>query len=152
LKECNVLPNVSNIDVIGAFLTGTTCESLVHTLGLKSPRTTKELLDIATNHTSGEEAVEAIFDRAKGKAKRDENIGEGGLNRPGKKKNKRSNRDSLAAAANRKGGRTATGETPDHFEKMLEKSCLNHAFPAKHLYKDCALMKKYLTRGTRKGE
>jgi hypothetical protein len=36
-KEWNALPNVSNADVIGAFLTGTTCESLVHKLGRKSP-------------------------------------------------------------------------------------------------------------------
>jgi hypothetical protein len=35
---------------------------------------------------------------------------------------------------------------------MLEKLCPNHAFPVKHLYKDCTLMKKYLTGGTRKGE
>jgi hypothetical protein len=49
-KERNALPNVSNTDVIGAFLTGTTCESLVHKLGCKSPRTTKELLDIMMNH------------------------------------------------------------------------------------------------------
>jgi hypothetical protein len=35
---------------------------------------------------------------------------------------------------------------------MLEKPCMNHAFPVMHLYKDCALMKKYLSGGTRKGE
>jgi hypothetical protein len=35
-KECNALPNVSDADVIGAFLTGTTYESLVHKLGRKS--------------------------------------------------------------------------------------------------------------------
>ena len=38
-------------------------------------RTTKEFLDIATNHASGEEAVGAIFDRLKGKAKWDEDVG-----------------------------------------------------------------------------
>jgi hypothetical protein len=121
-------------------------------LGCKNPRTTKEVLDIAMNHASGKEAVGAIFDRAKGKVKRDKNIGKGGSNRLGKKKNKRSNGGSLIAAANRKGGRTAIGETPDHFEKMLEKPCSNHAFPVKHLHKDYALMKKFLTGGTRMGE
>jgi hypothetical protein len=49
--------------MIGAFLLGTTCESLVHKLGHKCPRTTKELLDIATSHASGEEAIGVIFDR-----------------------------------------------------------------------------------------
>ena len=56
-------------DVIGAFLSGTSCESLVHKLGRKGPQTTKEVLDIATSHASGEEAVGAIFDRLKGKAR-----------------------------------------------------------------------------------
>jgi hypothetical protein len=116
-----MLPNVSYADMTKAFLTETTCESFVHKLGRKSPRTTKELLDIATNHDLGEEAVGAIFDHAKGKAKHDENIGEGGPNRLGKKKNKRSNGGSLVAAADRKGGRAATRETPNHFEKLLEK-------------------------------
>jgi hypothetical protein len=121
-------------------------------LGHKSLRTTKELLDISMNHASGEEVVGAILNCTKGKPKRDENIGEGGSNRSGKKKNKRSNGGSLVAAADRKGDRATTGETPDHFEKMLDKLYLNHAFPIKHLYKNYALMKKYLMGGTRKGE
>ena len=50
-------PNVADANIIGAFLSGTTCKSLVHKLGRKGPRTTKELLDIATNHASGEEVV-----------------------------------------------------------------------------------------------
>jgi hypothetical protein len=52
-RECNVLPNVTNADIIGAFLSGTAYESLVHKLRYKSPQTTKELLDIATSHASG---------------------------------------------------------------------------------------------------
>ena len=57
-------------------------------MGHKGPRTTKELLDIATSHALGEETVEAIFDRPKGKAKRDEGADEGESNRPNKKKNR----------------------------------------------------------------
>ena len=66
-----------------------TCESLVHKLGHKGPRTTKELLDIATSHASGEEAVGAIFDRLEGKARRDEGAGKGTSNRFAKRKNKK---------------------------------------------------------------
>ena len=51
-KEFNAIPNVADADVIGAFLSGTMCVSLVYKLGRKGPRTIKELLDIATNHTS----------------------------------------------------------------------------------------------------
>ena len=139
--------------MIGAFLSGTTCESLVHKLGHRGPQTTKELLDIATSHAFGEEAVGAVFDRSDGKMRRDEDAGEGASNRPAKKKNKRQRRDnSLVAAADRKGGRKPTEGTPNHFEKMLEGPCPNHAFPAKHLYKDCGLMRKYLVRGLNKGE
>jgi hypothetical protein len=67
-KQCNSLPDEASVS---AFLFGTTCKSLVHKLGCRKPRTTRELLDIATNHTSGEEAVGAVFTngRAKGKAK-----------------------------------------------------------------------------------
>ena len=56
-------------------------------MGRKGPRTTKELHDIGTSHASGEEAVGAIFDRLKGKAKQDEDADEGASNRPNKKKN-----------------------------------------------------------------
>ena len=86
--QCNELPNIADTDVIGAFLSRTTYESLVHKLGRKGPQTTKELLDIATSHASGEEVVGAIFDHLKGKAKRDEDTGEGASNHPNKKKNK----------------------------------------------------------------
>ena len=64
-RQCNELPNVANTNIVGAFLSGTTCESLVHKLGRKGPRTTKELHDTGTSHASGEEAVGAIFDRLK---------------------------------------------------------------------------------------
>ena len=71
-KWCNSLPNVIDIDVISAFLSETTYESLIHKLGCLKPHTTHDLLDIATNHASGEEAIEAVFNggRDKGKAKR----------------------------------------------------------------------------------
>ena len=104
--------------MIGAFLSGTTCESLVHKLGRRSPRTTKELLDIATSHASGEEAVGAIFDRLDGKAKRDKDAGEGASNRSAKKKNKKQRRDdSLTATADRKGSWKPTEGTPNHIKK-----------------------------------
>ena len=36
-QQFNELPNVADADVIGAFLSGTTCESLIHRLGCKGP-------------------------------------------------------------------------------------------------------------------
>jgi len=151
-RQGNELPNVADADVIGAFLSRTTCESLVHKLGCKGPQTTKELLDIATSHASGQEAVGAIFDHLKGKAKWDEDTDEGMSNRPNKKKNKKQHEGSLVAAADRKGGQKPAEGTLDHFEKLLKGPCLNHAFPVKHLYKDCVLMKRFLSRGSNKGD
>ena len=98
----------------------------------------------------GEEAVGAIVDRLKGKAKRDEDAGKGASNHP-IKKNKQRRGGSLVAAVDRKGGRKPTEGTLDHFEKLLEGPCPNHAFPVKHLYKDCGLMKRFLSRGSNKG-
>ena len=56
------------------------------------------------------------------------------------------------ATTDRKGGRKPTKGTPDHFEKLLEEPCQNHAFPIKHLYKDYVLMKRFLSEGSNKGE
>jgi hypothetical protein len=138
--------------VIRAFLSETTYESLVHKLGRKRPQTTKEHLDIVTSHASGEEAVGAIFDRAHGKAKRDEDAGEGASNRlKKKKKSKQQFEDSLVVAAERKGKKASTEGALNHFEKMLEGPCPNHAYPVKHAYKDCGPM-KFFSRGSKRGD
>ena len=50
------------------------------------------------------------------------------------------------------GGWKPTEGTPDHFKKLLKGPCLNHAFPIKHLYKDCVLMKRLLSGGSNKRE
>ena len=93
-----------------------------------------------------------IFYRPKGKAKRGEDVGKGASNHPNKKKNKQRHEGSLVATADRKGGWKPTEGTPDHFKKLLEGPCLSHAFPVKHLYKDCFLMKWFLSGGSNKGE
>jgi len=56
------------------------------------------------------------------------------------------------AATDRKGGQKPAEGTPNQFKKMLEGLCPNHAFPSKHLYKDCGLMRKYLSGGLNKWE
>ena len=56
------------------------------------------------------------------------------------------------AAADRKGGQKPWEGTPNHFEKLLEGLCPNHAFPVKHLLKGYGLMRRFLSRGSNKGE
>jgi hypothetical protein len=60
-KQRTELPNITDSDVIGAFLAGTTCCDLVSKLGHKTPTRASKLMDIATKFASGQEAVEAIF-------------------------------------------------------------------------------------------
>ena len=33
---------------------------------------------------------------------------------------------------------------PDHFNKLMDSPCTNHAYPVKHLYKECELLKCFL--------
>jgi hypothetical protein len=91
-----------------------------------------------------------IFYRSRGKAKWDEDTDEGASNRS-KKKNKQRHRDSLVATIERKGKKAPTEGIPDHFEKLLEGPCLNHAYPIKHAYKDYSLIKQFLSRGSNGG-
>jgi hypothetical protein len=64
-KQRTELPNITDSDVLGAFLAGTTCRDLVSKLGRKTPTKASELMDIATKFTSSQEAVEAIFRKDK---------------------------------------------------------------------------------------
>jgi hypothetical protein len=52
-KQRTELPNITDSDVIGAFLAGTTCRDLVSKLGRKTPTRVSELMDIATKFASG---------------------------------------------------------------------------------------------------
>ena len=135
------------MDVISAFLFGTNCESLIHKLGHLKPRTTRDLLDVATNHASGEEAVGAVFNggRDQGKAKHVD-PDEGPSTQRGKKNKKdlrRSDNAALVAAADPTPRQPQQGP-PDHFNKLMDSPCPNHAYLVKHLYKECELLKRFL--------
>jgi hypothetical protein len=36
----------------------------------------------------------------------------------------------------------------DHFEKLLEETCPNHAYPIKHKLKDCIMMMNFMASGS----
>jgi hypothetical protein len=59
--SCTELPNATDNDAISAFHNGTTCTSLIHRLERRMPRTSREFLNIASNHTDGEEAATAML-------------------------------------------------------------------------------------------
>jgi hypothetical protein len=52
-KQRTELPNITDSNVIGAFLAGTTCRDLVSKLGRKTPTRVSELMDIATKFAFG---------------------------------------------------------------------------------------------------
>jgi hypothetical protein len=89
-KQCTELPNITDSDVIGAFLAGTTCLDLVSKLGRKTPTKASELMDIATKFASGQEAVEAIFRKDKQpQGRQKEDVPEASVQRGTKKKTRK---------------------------------------------------------------
>jgi hypothetical protein len=143
-QKCHELPSVADADIASAFWDGIMCHSLVHELSREQPKTTKELLNIATRHASGEEAVGANFTLAKegvaiggGQTAPPPNVTVRGTKKGEKKGQKRHSR-CLAAMANNdnveeiknsdeefvvvaeRDFKWRTGPTKDHFEKILE--------------------------------
>ena len=49
----------------------------------------------------------------------------------------------MVVVADRTGKQPQQG-LPDHFNKLMDRPCTNHAYPVKHLYKDCELLKRFL--------
>jgi hypothetical protein len=140
-KQRTELPNVTDSDVIGAFLAGTTCRDLVSKLGRKTPtRASKlgrktptrasKLMDIATKFASGQEAVEAIFRKDRQPQGRPpEDVPEASTQRSTKKKGRKKSqakRDAadadLVAAAEYKNPRKPPGGA-NLFDKMLKETC-----------------------------
>jgi hypothetical protein len=116
------------------------------------PRTTRELLDITSNHADGEEAVAAMLNTPQGKGKQVVDHGEGTFLRfkKNKKKNdKRRRDDNFVAAVERKASRPKGNPakpalTRENFERLLDASCPNHEVPVKHTLRECRLMKNYV--------
>jgi hypothetical protein len=149
-KQRTELPNITDSDVIGAFLTGTTCRDLVSKLGRKTPTGASELMDIATKFASGLEAVEAIFRKDKQpQGHQPEDVPEVSAQRGTKKKGKKKSqakRDAtdadLVAAAEHRNPRKPPGGA-NLFDKMLKESCPYHQGPVKHTLEECVMLRRY---------
>jgi hypothetical protein len=147
------LPNITDSDVIGAFLAGTTCRDLVSKLGRKTPTKASELMDIATEFASGQEAVEAIFRKDKQpQGKQKEDAPEASAQRGTKKKAKKkaqAKRDAvdadLVAAAEHRNPRKPPGGT-NAFDKMLKESFPYHRGPVKHTHEECDMIRRYFNK------
>jgi hypothetical protein len=63
--------------------------------------------------------------------------------------NERAGDFSVGHAVEVVGSRKHQARLPmDHLEKLLEETCPNHAFPDKHKFRDCGLMKSFMTSGS----
>ena len=170
-KQCTELPSVTHVEVINAFLEGTTCRNLVHELARSRPANTNELFDAATNYAAGEEAVGAIFDDKPNKRKEDAPA-EGSnakINAPAKKQ-KRGEKGKKQAPPNQRGPGQAEDSdeafvaAPDRkgprgprgggglFDDMLKKSCPYHKSSVNHTLEQCEMLRKYYNRVAHRDE
>jgi hypothetical protein len=145
-KQRTELPNITDSDVIGTLLTGTTCRDLVSKLGRKTPTRASELMDIATKFASGQEAVEAIFRKDKQpQGRQPEDVPEASTQR-GTKKKSQAKHDAtdadLVAAAEHRNPRKPPGGA-NLFDKMLKESCPYHQGPVKHTLEECVMLRRY---------
>jgi hypothetical protein len=149
-KQRTELPNITDLDVIDAFLAGTTCRDLVSKLGRKTPTRASELMDIATKFASGQEAVEAIFRKYKQhQGRQQEDVPEASTQRSTRKKGKKKSqtkRDAadadLVAIAEHRNPRKPPGGA-NLFDKMLKESCPYHQGPVKHTLEECVMLRCY---------
>jgi hypothetical protein len=147
------LPNITDSDVIGAFLAGTTCRDLVSKLGRKTPTKTSELMDITTKFAFSQEAVEAIFRKDKqSQGRQKEDAPEASVQHGTKKKARKktqAKRDALdadlVAAAKHKNPRKPPGGA-NTFDKMLKESCPYHRGPVKHTLEECDMLRRYFSK------
>jgi hypothetical protein len=149
-KQRTELPNITDSDVIGAFLAGTTCRDLVSKLGRKTPTKASELMDIATKFASGQEAVEAIFWKDKQpQGRHQEDIPKASAQRDTKKKAKKkvqakrnaTDADLVAAIEHRNPRKPPGGA--NLFDKMLKESCPYHQGPIKHTLEERVMLRRY---------
>jgi hypothetical protein len=153
LKQRTELPNITDSDIIGAFLAGTTCRDLVSKLGCKTPTKASELMDIATKFASGQEAVEAIFRKDKQpQGRQKEDAPEASVQRGSRKKAKKkaqAKRDAidadLVAAVEHRNPRKPLGGV-NMFDKMLKESCPYHRGPVKHTLEECDMLRRYFIK------
>jgi hypothetical protein len=150
LKQRTELPNITDSDVIGVFLTGTTCRDLVSKLGRKTPTKASELMDIATKFASGQETIEAIFQKDKQpQGRQQEDVPEASAQRGTKKRVKKKSqakRDTADADLVAPVEHTNPQKPPggvNLFDKMLKESCPYHQGPVKHTLEECVMLRRY---------
>jgi hypothetical protein len=149
-KQRTELPNITDLDVIGVFLAGTTCRDLVSKLVRKTPTRANELMDIATKFATGQEAVEAILRKDKQpQGRQPEDVPEASAQHDTKKKGKKKSQAKcdaadidLVTAVEHRNPRKPLGGA-NLFDKMLKESCPYHQGLVKHTLEECVMLRRY---------
>jgi hypothetical protein len=122
----------------------------VSKLGCKTPIKASELMDTATKLASGQEAIEAIFQKDKQpQGRQQEDVPEASAQRGTKKKAKKKAQakrdaadvDLVAAVEHRNPWKPPGGA--NLFDKMLKESCPYHQGPIKHTLEECVMLRRY---------
>jgi hypothetical protein len=146
-KRCTELPGATDNDAISTFQNGTTCTSLIHRLGRRMPRTTRELLDITSNHADGKEAVAAMLNTPRERGSKSRTMARG---HP-RALNKRRTRTASVVAmttlsrwwcARRRVQRAtrASSHQPGTTSRSSWMHCAHTKVPVKHTLRECRLM------------
>jgi hypothetical protein len=155
-KRCTEVPGAIDNDAISAFHNGTTCTSLIHRLGRRMLRTTRVLLDIASNHADGEEAVAATLNTPQGKGEASCGPWRGDIlalqEQQGEEERQASchrRDDNFVVAVERKASRpkgnpAKAAPTRDQFDKLLDAPCPHHEVPVKNMLRECPFMKNFV--------
>jgi hypothetical protein len=83
---------------------------------------------------------------------RDEAAGKGTSRCFDERKNNKRKGGDYVAAVECKPGKVPEDDSTRFFDDLLEKPCLNHAYPFKHLLKNCGLAKRWFGSSAGRGE
>jgi hypothetical protein len=147
-QKSNELLDAIDADVISAFTNGTTNEALIHELGQGRPRTTADLIDIATI-IDVEDAIGAIFHKGKSphnvgelsgdKRERWENLGK-------RRRNHHPQRGKEEVATMDRPPRPLAKNDGDQFQKLMNSPCQNHDFPVLHKLQEYELLTCFISK------
>jgi hypothetical protein len=103
------------------------------------------MLDLMTSHAFGEEAVQAIFCKYKGKAQAEPTDEAKDHNRQGKAKkdNWRCRNSEFIAVVDRVHRQKTSKLNHVSLDKIVKLPCRNHGYPIKHTLEECDLIKRY---------
>jgi len=119
--------------------------NIIHELRCSKPQMSRELLDLATSHASGEEAVRAIFFKykCKAQAKPMDEAKDRNQRWKGKKDSWRRGDSEFVTVVHRVHKQKTGKLNHISFDRIVKLMCCNHGYQVKHTLEECDLIKCY---------